>query len=133
MAPVFWILAGIIAFIAATNWDDVVSWIEDIFDRVKAKLEALWEEFKDKLKDKLADIIVGLIIRILVWIITGKLHIEIKTFSGGYALPNGQWINEESKHCEVDISEVPDWAKAGIGEHETDVTERYMKELSLTL
>lgn len=127
MVPVIWILAGIAALLVATNWDDVVNWIEGVFDRVKAK----FKEIAAKLKNKIADIMVGFVIKIVVWIIGKKLGIKIEV--PDFLLPNGQWIEAEEKSCEIDLSEVPDWAKEGIGEYETDVTDRYMEKLSLTL
>ena len=44
------------------------------------------------------------------------------------------WVSEKiCRRFEIDDSEVPEWAKAGLTEKEVDVTERYEKELELTL
>ena len=49
-----------------------------------------------------------------------------------YYKENGKWI-EKTTTREIDESQVPEWAKAGLLEKETDVTARYQKELELTL
>ena len=45
---------------------------------------------------------------------------------------NNDWYMEEA--CiQVPESEVPEWAKAGVDESEVDVTDKYQRELQLTL
>ena len=47
-----------------------------------------------------------------------------------YYRENGKWI-EKTTTREIDESQVPEWAKADLGEEETDVTDRYQEKLEL--
>ena len=49
-----------------------------------------------------------------------------------YYKENGKWV-EKTTVREIDESEVPAWAKEGLTAKEKDVTERYEKELELTV
>ena len=49
-----------------------------------------------------------------------------------YYKENGKWV-EKTTVREIDESEVPEWAKAGLTAKEQDVGARYEKELELSV
>jgi len=111
--PAPWIIAlGLGALFVAANWDKLVNWLKDFTRKVANALRNLGHAakiFAQKVGNKVFQV----------------LH---RVF---YKEDN-QWYQETTR-TRVDESEVPEWAKAGVAQSETDVTDRYQRELSLTL
>ena len=101
-------------YLVVTNWQEIEGWLK---------------EFLPKLQDVLKE--------------TGIVDYAAKLFSSVegnvmrlvhrlYYKENGKWV-EKTTVREIDESEVPAWAKEGLTAKESDVTERYEKELELTV
>ena len=109
MIPVL-LLAVVGGFLAYQNWDEMVKWLQDFLPKINAALDGVV-----KYSAKLFSSVEGGVLRLV-----HKL----------YYRENGKWI-EKTTTREIDESQVPEWAKADLGEEETDVTDRYQKELEL--
>ena len=111
MAP--WIIAlGLGALFVAANWDKLVNWLIDFTRKVANALRNIGHAakiFAKKLVNKVFQVLHRLFYK-----------------------KDDKWIQETTR-TEVPESEVPEWAKAGVAQSETDVTDKYQRELQLTL
>ena len=115
MIPVLVGLGALVGgYLVVTNWEEVTKWLTELMESLQASLKKLGVEgYTAKLFSNIQDGALKLVHRL-------------------YYKENGKWI-EKTTTREIDESQVPEWAKAGLGEKETDVTERYGKELELTI
>ena len=109
MIPVL-LLAVVGGFLAYQNWDEMVKWLQDFLPKINSALEGVV-----KYSAKLFSSVEGGVLRLV-----HKL----------YYRENGKWI-EQTTTREIDESQVPEWAKADLGEEEIDVTNRYEEKLEL--
>lgn len=110
MIPVLVLGALVGGFLAYQNWDEMVKWLQDFLPKINQALEGV-VKYSAKLFSSVDN---------------GVLRLVHKL----YYRENGKWI-EKTTTREIDESQVPEWAKADLGEEETDVTDRYQKELEL--
>lgn len=106
------IALGLGALIVAACWDDIVDWLKSFTRKVAnffRRIAHAAKLFAKKVKNRVLQIIHRVFYK-----------------------EEDQWYQETTR-TEVDESEVPEWAKAGVAQSETDVTERYKQELSLEL
>ena len=115
MIPVLVGLGALVGgYLVVTNWEEVTKWLQTLMAELQDQLKNLGiSEYAAKLFSNIQD---------------GALKLVHKL----YYKENGKWI-EKTTTREIDESQVPEWAKAGLGEKETDVTARYEKELELTI
>ena len=115
MIPVLIGLGAIVGgFMVYENWDQITNWLKEFMPKIQEALKSSGvTEYAEKLFSSVSDGALKLVHRL-------------------YYKENGKWI-EKTTTREIDESQVPEWAKAGLREKEIDVTERYQKELELTL
>lgn len=114
MIPPLLIGLGIGALFVAAFWDEIVDWLKSFTKKVaeafrKGGIGHAAKIFAQELKN-------------------GVMNIIHRVFFK----EDNKWIRETTR-AEVDESEVPEWAKAGVAQSEVDVTERYKEKLSLEL
>ena len=93
-------------------WDEVVSALKDICNIVKNAFRNIAHAvkiFAQKIGNK--------VFQVLYYV---------------FYKEDNQWYRE-TQCMQVPESEVPEWAKAGVAESEVDVTNKYQRELQLTL
>lgn len=115
MIPVLVGLGAIVGgYLVVKNWDEVTKWLEELMGNLQAQLKSLGiEGYTAKLFSNIQDGALRLVHRL-------------------YYKENGKWI-EKTTTREIDESQVPEWAKAGLSEKESDVTERYEQQLELKI
>lgn len=106
------IAAGVGALLVAAFWDEIVDWLKDLVSKIKDLFRSIGHKAK-LLARKIAKGILKLI------------HVL-------FFKKDNKWYKETTR-AEVDESEVPAWAKRGVGEYETDVTDTYSRELALEI
>ena len=115
MIPVLLGLGAIVGgILVVANWEEIEGWLKEFLPKLQATLK---EVGIADYAAKLFSTIEGNVMRLI-----HKLYYK----------ENGKWV-EKTTVREIDESEVPAWAKAGLSAKETDVTERYEKELELTV
>ena len=115
MIPVLLGLGAIVGgVLIAANWEEVEGWLKEFLPKLKTVLK---ETGIVDYAAKLFSTVEGNVMRLI-----HKLYYK----------ENVKWV-EKTTVREIDESEVPEWAKAGLSEKETDVTARYEKELELTV
>ena len=100
-------------------WDDLVEWVKKSFINIKTLLKN--------------SEIVGYSRKLFAYMKDKSMRLVLKVY---FKLKNGKWrkpTEEELPMVEIPESEVPEWAKEGLTDKEIDVTERYKKELELSL
>ena len=113
MVPVAILLGALVGgILVAANWNEVVNWLEDLIPQINEKLAGITKH-KAKLFSYIQDQVVSVIHKL-------------------YYKENGKFY-EQTTVREIDESQVPEWAKAELGEEETDVTDRYKEELQLEI
>ncbi len=100
--------------LVVANWEEVENWLKDFLPKLKT---ALKETGIVDYAAKLFSSVEGHVVRL-----AHKLYYK----------ENGKWV-EKTTVREIDESEVPAWAKEGLSAKEKDVTERYEKELELSV
>ena len=100
--------------LVVANWEEVENWLKDFLPKLKT---ALKETGIVDYAAKLFSSVEGHVVRL-----AHKLYYK----------ENGKWV-EKTTVREIDESEVPAWAKEGLTAKESDVTDRYEKELELTV
>ena len=115
MIPVLIGLGALVGgFMVYENWEQIMNWLKEFLPKIQ-------EAFKNSgVTDYAA--------KLFSSVQNGALTLIHKI----YYKESGKWI-EKTTTREIDESQVPEWAKAGLTSKETDVTERYQKELELTL
>ena len=112
MIPVLLALVG--GYLVVKNWDEVTKWLQEFMTELQVSLKKMGiEGYTAKLFSNIQDGALKLIHRL-------------------YYKENGKWI-EKTTTREIDESQVPEWAKAGLNEKETDVTNRYEQQLQLKI
>ena len=113
MIPVLVGLGALVGgYLVVTNWEEVTKWLTELMGSLQAQLKKLGVDgYTAKLFSNIQDGALKLVHRL-------------------YYRENGKWI-EKTTTREIDESQVPEWAKAGLGEKETDVTDRYEQQLQL--
>ena len=115
MIPVLLGLGALVGgYLVVTNWEEITGWLKDFLPKIQDALKEIGVgEYAAKLFSSLED---------------GALRLVHKL----YYKENGKWV-EKTTTREIDESEVPEWAKAGLSNKEVDVTDRYEKELQLAV
>lgn len=103
---------GVGALIVMACWDDIVDWLRSFTRKVK-------NFFRN----------IGHAAKIFAQKVRGHI---MQVIHRVFFKENNQWYQETTR-VEVEESEVPEWAKAGVAASEKDVTEKYRQKLSLTL
>jgi hypothetical protein len=112
MIPLLLTLVG--GYLVVTHWEEITKWLTEFMGNMQAQLKELGiEGYAAKLFSNIQDGALKLVHRL-------------------YYRENGKWI-EKTTTREIDESQVPEWAKAGLSEKETDVTERYEQALELKI
>ena len=106
------ILTVVGGLLFAAFWDEIVDWLKDLVREIKNAFRNIGHSAK-LLAQKAARGILKLI------------HVL-------FYKKDTKWYKETTR-AEVEESEVPEWAKRGVGEYETDVTDTYRRELSLEI
>ena len=101
-------------YLVVTNWQEIEGWLKEFLPKLQA---ALKETGIVDYAAKLFSSVEGNVLRLI-----HKLYYQ----------ENGKWV-EKTTVREIDEAEVPEWAKEGLTSKESDVTERYEKELELTV
>ena len=114
MVPLLVLGALVGGALAVANWQEVENWLKDFLPKLQ---NALKETGIVDYAAKLFSSVEGNVMRLV-----HKLYYK----------ENGKWV-EKTTVREIDESEVPAWAKEGLSAKEKDVTERYEKELELTV
>ncbi len=115
MIPVLLGLGAIVGgYLVVTNWAEIEGWLKEFLPKLQA---ALKETGIVDYAAKLFSTVEGNVMKLI-----HKLYYK----------ENGKWV-EKTTVREIDESEVPEWAKAGLSAKETDVTARYEKELAMTV
>ena len=115
MIPVLLGLGAIVGgYLVVTNWAEIEGWLKEFLPKLQA---ALKETGIVDYAAKLFSTVEGNVMKLI-----HKLYYK----------ENGKWV-EKTTVREIDESEVPEWAKAGLSAKETDVTARYEKELEMTV
>lgn len=114
MVPLLVLGALVGGALVAANWQEVENWLKDFLPKLQ---NALKETGIVDYAAKLFSSVEGNVMRLV-----HKLYYK----------ENGKWV-EKTTVREIDESEVPAWAKEGLTAKESDVTERYEKELELTV
>ena len=105
---------GAVGYLVYSNWKEIESWLKEFLPKVQTVLkEAGIYDYAAKLFASIEGNVMRLVHRL-------------------YYKENGKWV-ERTTVREIDESEVPEWAKAGLTTKEQDVGARYEKELELTL
>ncbi|MBR1397410.1 MAG: hypothetical protein IJ563_07745 [Selenomonadaceae bacterium] len=113
MVPVAIMLGALIGgILVVASWDDIVKWLDNLLPQINEKLAGIVKH-KAKLFSSVKDQVLSLVHKL-------------------YYKENGKFY-EQTTTREIDESQVPDWAKAELGEEETDVTDRYKEELQLEI
>ena len=100
--------------LVVANWEEVENWLKDCLPKLKTALkETGIVDYAAKLFSSVEGNIMRLVHRL-------------------YYKENGKWV-EKTTVREIDEAEVPSWAKEGLTAKESDVTERYEKELELSI
>ena len=100
-------------------WDDLVEWVKKSFLNIKTV-------FKNSE-------IVGYSRKLFAYMKDKSMRLVLKVY---FKLKNGKWGSppeEEFPIVEITEEKVPLWAKESLTDKEKDVTERYEKELELSL
>ena len=114
MIPMLVLGALVGGLVVVTKWDEITKWLEDFLPQIQTAMKNLGiGDYAAKLFSNVEDGALRLVHRL-------------------YYKENGKWI-EKTTTREIDESQVPEWAKAGLSNKETDVTSRYEKELELTV
>ena len=115
MIPVLIGLGALVGgYLVAANWEEVTKWLQDFLPKIQDALKNTGiVDYAAKLFSSVED---------------GALKLVHKL----YYKENGKWV-EKTTTREIDESEAPEWAKAGLTAKETDVTDRYEKELQLSI
>ena len=115
MIPVLLGLGALVGgYLVVTNWEEITGWLKDFLPKIQDALKSIGVgEYAAKLFSSVED---------------GALKLVHKL----YYKENGKWV-EKTTTREIDESEVPEWAKAGLSAKEVDVTDRYEKELQLAV
>ena len=114
MVPLLVLGALVGGALAVANWQEIENWLK---------------EFLPKLQTALKDVgIVDYAAKLFSSVEGNVMRLVHKL----YYKENGKWV-EKTTVREIDESEVPAWAKEGLTAKEKDVTERYEKELELTV
>jgi len=101
-------------YLVVKNWEEIENWLKDFLPKLQTALkETGIVDYAAKLFSSVDGAIMRLVHRL-------------------YYKENGKWV-EKTTVREIDESEVPAWAKEGLSTKESDVTERYEKELELTV
>ena len=106
------IAAGVGALLVAAFWDDVVDWLKDLTQKIANLFRNIGHAAK-VLAQKIAKGI-------------------MKIFHVLFYKKDTKWYKETTR-CEVEESQVPEWAKRGVGEYEADMTDAYRQKLSLEI
>ena len=105
---------GVVGYLAYTKWDEIEGWLKDFLPKLQIALkEAGIVDYAAKLFASVEGNVMRLVHRL-------------------YYKENGKWV-EKTTVREIDESEVPAWAKEGLSSKEKDVTDRYEKELELSV
>ena len=100
--------------LVVANWEEVENWLKDFLPKLKTALkETGIVDYAAKLFSSVEGNVMRLVHRL-------------------YYKENGKWV-EKTTVREINESEVPAWAKEGMTAKEKDVTERYEKELELSV
>ena len=100
--------------LVVANWQEVENWLKEFLPKLQTVLkETGIVDYAAKLFSSVEGNVMRLVHRL-------------------YYKENGKWV-EKTTVREIDESEVPAWAKEGLTAKEKDVTERYEKELELTV
>ena len=100
--------------LVVANWEEVENWLKEFLPKLKTALkETGIVDYAAKLFSSVEGNVMRLVHRL-------------------YYKENGKWV-EKTTVREIDESEVPAWAKEGLSAKEKDVTERYEKELELSV
>ena len=114
MIPALLAVVALGGYLVVTNWKEIEGWLKEFLPVVQNALkEAGIYDYAAKLFSSIEGNVMRLVHRL-------------------YYKENGKWV-EKTTVREIDESEVPEWAKAGLSAKEKDVTARYEKELELTL
>ena len=115
MIPVLIGLGAIVGgYMVYEKWEQITAWLKEFLPQIQTALKNIGvEDYAAKFFSTITDGVLTLVHRL-------------------YYKENGKWI-EKTTTREIDESQVPAWAKEGLSEKETDVTERYQKELELTI
>ena len=114
MIPVLVLGALVGGLVVYNNWEEVTKWLSDFLPKLQETMNSLGiGEYAAKLFSSIENGTLSLVHRL-------------------YYRENGKWI-EKTTTREIDESQVPEWAKAGLSNTETDVTSRYEQELELTV
>ena len=100
--------------LVVANWEEIEGWLKDFVPKVQTALKnAGVYDYAAKLFSSVEGNVMRLVHRL-------------------YYKENGKWV-EKTTVREINESEVPAWAKEGLTSKEKDVTERYEKELELSV
>ncbi|MBR4151895.1 MAG: hypothetical protein IKT98_02925 [Selenomonadaceae bacterium] len=115
MIPALLALGAIVGgYLVATNWEEIEGWLKEFLPKLQTALkETGIVDYAAKLFSSIEGNVMRLVHRL-------------------YYKENGKWV-EKTTVREIDESEVPAWAKEGLSAKESDVTERYEKELELSV
>ncbi len=115
MIPVLLGLGAIVGgFMVYEKWEQITAWLQEFLPKIQEVLKNTGiVDYAAKMFSSVQDGVLSLVHRL-------------------YYKENGKWI-EKTTTREIDESQVPAWAKEGLSAKETDVTERYQKELELTI
>ena len=115
MIPVLLGLGALVGgVLVLANWEDVENWLKEFLPKLKTALkETGIVDYAAKLFSSVEGNVMRLVHRL-------------------YYKENGKWV-EKTTVREINESEVPAWAKEGLTAKEKDVTERYEKELELSV
>ena len=108
MVPALLVLFGL--FVLA-NWDEVVSALKNVCNKISNALRNIAHSAK---------------------VFAQKVGSKFQTIYRVFYKEDNRWFQETSR-MEVPESEVPEWAKIGVAQSEVDVTNKYQRELQLTL
>ena len=100
--------------LVVAKWEEIEGWLKDFLPKVQIALKnAGVYDYAAKLFSSVEGNVMRLVHRL-------------------YYKENGKWV-EKTTVREIDESEVPAWAKEGLSAKEKDVTDRYKKELELSV
>ena len=110
------VLLGLLigGYIVVKNWEEIEGWLKEFLPKLQVALkETGIVDYAAKLFSSVENNVMRLVHKL-------------------YYKENGKWV-EKTTVREIDESEVPAWAKEGLTAKERDVTDRYEKELELTV
>lgn len=115
MIPLLLGLGAVVGgYLVVTKWQEIEGWLKEFLPKLQTALQnAGVIDYAAKLFSSVENNVMRLVHKL-------------------YYKENGKWV-EKTTVREIDESEVPEWAKAGLTAKESDVTARYEKELELTL